>query len=284
MTPLVVSYGLALALVSLEALLRAWRLQWLTPRGRRPRYWRAFAANAYGDVVSIATPGRLGGDPARFLTLTRSGTDGATALVALGAEQAIDWLVLGVAGVALVAAFGEEGVHGLAAIWRRVTAIHFMPWLLLVAALVVAGAIAAHVYRRRHPGVLHQSLRRALASARALPPRQLAVATALTTLASALRVAVLPVLLLPYHAHAQLGAVILGSYGLVYGQMLLPTPAGAGGVELGFVAGFAGSLSAARLAGLLVAWRIYTTGFDAALGALWFAGSRWAGVRRQFSS
>jgi uncharacterized membrane protein YbhN (UPF0104 family) len=279
-TPRLASYALALALVAIEALLRAWRLQWLTPRARRPGFWRALAANAYGDAVSVVTPARLGGDPARFLTLTRSGMDGATALVALGAEQLIDWLVWGAAGVALVAAFAEEGLHGLAAMWQRISQIHFMPWVLLVAALLAASGVAAHAYRRRHPGALHQSLRRALAAARALPPRSLAVAAALSTVCTALRVAVLPVLLLPYHAHGDLGAVILGSFGLVYGQLLLPTPAGVGGVELGFVAGFAGSLPPARLAGLLVAWRVCTTGFDAALGAGLFGWSSWARVRR----
>lgn len=279
MTLLVASYAAALALVSAEALLRAWRLQWLTPPDRRPAFWRAFAANAYGDALSVVTPARLGGDPARFLTLTRSGTDAATAVVALGAEQATDWLVWGVTGVALVAAFGKEGAHGLVAIGRRMAGIHFMPWLLLVAATLVAGGIAAHVYRRRHPGVLHQSLRRALASARALPPRSLAFATALSVLCTALRVAVLPVLLLPYHPHGDLGAVLLGSFGLVYGQLFLPTPAGVGGVELGFVAGFAGSLTAGQVAGLLVAWRALTTGFDAALGGALFVASWWTGAR-----
>jgi uncharacterized membrane protein YbhN (UPF0104 family) len=273
------SYAIALVLVAVEALLRAWRLQWLTSRERRPAFWRAFTANAYGDALSVVTPGRLGGDPARFVTLTRSGTDRTTALVALGAEQAIDWLVLGTAGVALAAGFGEEGLHGLAGIAQRVARVDFVPWLVLVAVLLVVGGAAAHAYRRRHPGVLHQSLRRAIASARALPARSLGLATALTTLCSALRVAVLPVLLLPYHSGGSLGAVILGSFGLVYGQMFLPTPAGVGGVELGFVAGFAGDLSAPAVAGLLVAWRVFTTGFDMALGGALFVGSWWAGAR-----
>ena len=275
MTPRLASYVIALVLVSAEALLRAWRLQWLTPAERRPAFWRAFTANAYGDAVSIVTPARLGGDPARFVTLTRSGTDCATALVALGAEQATDWLVWGASGLALLAAFGAEGLHGLAGIGRRIAGIHFLPWLLLVAALLVAGGVAAHIYRRRHPGVLHQSLRRALAATRALPPRSLVIATALSLLCTALRVAVLPVLLLPYHPHGDLGAVLLGSFGLVYGQLFLPTPAGVGGVELGFVAGFAGSLSAGQVAGLLVAWRALTTGFDAALGGALFVASWW---------
>jgi uncharacterized membrane protein YbhN (UPF0104 family) len=93
-------------------------------------------------------------------------------------------------------------------------------------------------------------------------------------------VAVLPVLLLPYHVHGDVGAVILGSFGLVYGQMFLPTPAGVGGVELGFVAGFAGSLPAAQLGGLLVAWRVFTTGYDAALGGGMLVAAWWPRRRR----
>jgi uncharacterized membrane protein YbhN (UPF0104 family) len=166
-TLLLASYALAFVLVSIEALLRAWRLQWLTPPGRQPGFWRAFAANAYGDAVSVVTPGRVGGDPARFLTLTRSGTAGTTALVALGAEQVIDWVVLGTAAIVLVAAFRAEGLHGLAAIVHRVARVDWVPWLVLVAVLLAVSGAAAHAYRRRHPGVLHQSLRRAIASAKA---------------------------------------------------------------------------------------------------------------------
>ena len=44
-------------------------------------------------------------------------------------------------------------------------------------------------------------------------------------------------------------------------------------VELGFVGGFAGTLSPAALATLLVAWRVYTLILPAALGALLFAGA-----------
>jgi uncharacterized membrane protein YbhN (UPF0104 family) len=93
-------------------------------------------------------------------------------------------------------------------------------------------------------------------------------------------VAVLPVLLIPYHAQSNLGAVILGSFGLVHGQLFLPTPAGAGGVDVGFVAGFAGSLTGPQVAGLLLAWRAYTTGFDLLLGAGLFAWSLVTGEKR----
>lgn len=275
MTLLIASHATALALVMVEAALRAWRLRLLIPTGSRPGLWRAFTVNAYGDALSVVTPARLGGDPARFLGLRRSGTDAATAVVALGAEQAIDWLVLLVAAAALATAFGDEGVRGLADITHRVASVHYLPWLAVAVALAVAGAFGAQWYRRRHPGVLRQSVTRALASVRALPGRSVALATALTAVCMSLRVAVLPVLLIPYQVQSHAGAVILGSFGLVHGQLLLPTPAGVGGVELGFAAGFAGSLSGPQLAGLLVAWRVYTTVFDALLGAGLFGWAVW---------
>ncbi len=280
MTLLIASHATALTLVLVEALLRAWRLQLLLPRGR-PSFWRAFAVNAYGDALSVVTPARLGGDPARFLGLQQSGTDSAAAIVALGAEQAIDWLVLAGAAVVLAVAFGDEGVRGLAAIAHRLAGVHWLPWLAVAAALAVAGGLAAHWYRRRHPDLLQQSVRRALASVRALAGTTLALATALTALCMALRVAVLPVLLVPLHVPSSLGAVILGSFGLVHGQLLLPTPAGVGGIELGFAAGFAGSLSAPELAGLLLAWRAYTTFFDALLGAGLFGWAVWTERKRR---
>jgi uncharacterized membrane protein YbhN (UPF0104 family) len=283
-TLLLASHAIALALVIVEALLRAWRLGLLIPAPRRPGFWRNFAANAYGDALSVVTPARLGGDPARFLTLRRSGTGSAAALVALGAEQAIDWLVLTVAAVVLAAAFGREGVSGVSAIVHRLTTVNYRPWLGGAAVLAVVGAVGARWYQRRHPGALRQSARRAVESVRALPAGSVAAATATTAVCVALRVAVLPVLCAPYHARSALGAVILGSFGLVYGQMLLPTPAGAGGVDLGFVAGFAGSLTGPQVAGLLLAWRAYTTGFDLLLGAGLFGWSLWTGRARPAAS
>jgi uncharacterized membrane protein YbhN (UPF0104 family) len=272
---LLAGHAIALTLVAVEALLRARRLQLLMPPARRAPFWRAFAANAYGDAVSVVTPARLGGDPARFLTLRRSGTDTATALVALGAEQATDWIVLVAMGLALVAAFGREGALGLTAALRRLASAHYVPWLALAIVLLVLGGLAAHWYRRRHPGALHQTLRQAITALQALPAPSVILATALTLVCASLRLAVLPVLALAFKVPASLGAVILGSFGLVNGQLFLPTPAGVGGVELGFVAGFAGNLPAPQLAGLLLAWRAYTTFFDVALGAILFVWSLW---------
>src|SRR5206468_2307690 len=98
------------------------------------------------------------------------------------------------------------------------------------------------------------------------------LAATLTAVSMALRIAILPVLVAGQPGLAT-GAMVLGSFTLLFGQLALPTPAGAGAVELGFVGGFAGTLSAAALATLLVAWRVYTLILPAALGALLLAGA-----------
>jgi uncharacterized membrane protein YbhN (UPF0104 family) len=108
----------------------------------------------------------------------------------------------------------------------------------------------------------------------------------LTAVSMAARTAILPILV-ANHPGIDVGSVIPGSFALLFGQLALPTPAGAGGVELGFVGGFAGAMSARDLAALLIAWRAYTLILGAALGAVLLArGSfeRWTTRRRYNSS
>jgi hypothetical protein len=59
--------------------------------------------------------------------------------------------------------------------------------------------------------------------------------------------------------------MVLGSFALLYSQMILPTPSGAGAVELGFLGGAAGNLGS-RTGWLLLAWRFYTSGIGIILG------------------
>jgi uncharacterized membrane protein YbhN (UPF0104 family) len=83
------------------------------------------------------------------------------------------------------------------------------------------------------------------------------------------RVAILPVLALTLPNPPALGPMIVGSFALLYSQLLLPTPSGAGAVELGFLGGAAGDLGAEQ-GWLLLAWRFYTSGIGVVLG-VWLA-------------
>jgi len=63
--------------------------------------------------------------------------------------------------------------------------------------------------------------------------------------------------------------MMVGSFALLYSQLLLPTPSGAGAVELGFLGGAAGDLGSDQ-GWLLLAWRFYTNGLGVLLG-VWLA-------------
>ena len=69
----------------------------------------------------------------------------------------------------------------------------------------------------------------------------------------------LPVLALTLPEHPPFGVMLVGSFVLLYAQLVLPTPAGAGAVDLGFLGGMAGDLGADET-GLLLAWRFWTVG------------------------
>jgi uncharacterized membrane protein YbhN (UPF0104 family) len=78
-------------------------------------------------------------------------------------------------------------------------------------------------------------------------------------------VAILPVLALTLPNPPSLGPLAVGSFALLYSQLVLPTPSGAGAVELGFLGGAAGDLGGSE-GWLLLLWRFYTNGIGVILG------------------
>lgn len=87
----------------------------------------------------------------------------------------------------------------------------------------------------------------------------------LTLLSIACRVAVLPVLAQVLPEPPAAGVLALSSFVLIYGQLFLPTPGGAGAVELAFSSGAAGDLGGS-LGTVFIAWRACTTGIPVVLG------------------
>src|SRR3989441_7354809 len=97
---------LAILLLAVDSVARAWRIQLATwAAGGRLNFRDALRLNLYGEAASTFTPNRLGGEPARFLGMTWSGLRVVQALVALGVEVAAEWPVFG------VVAGGAPGGH-----------------------------------------------------------------------------------------------------------------------------------------------------------------------------
>jgi uncharacterized membrane protein YbhN (UPF0104 family) len=255
----------------LELGLRAWKIRLLIDPGRRMPLSRALAVNAYGDAAAAVTPGRLGGDPARFIGFGRCGIEASARLVGLGAEKIIDAFVLAALGTLLVAAFGGRGLRGALQTLSQLGVQATVVVLTLFTVFLALGVWGVLWYRRRRASHMSQPLRKLWAHARGLSAWTWTTAGILTVVGTLARVAVLPVLCFGIAPAADLGVVALGSFALLYSQLVLPTPSGAGGVELGFAVGFSSSLDPAQVATLLVAWRCYTLLVPAGLGGVLLA-------------
>lgn len=264
------AHAAALALVFADIVMRALRLRLLL--GHHPLPLRAaIAVNALGDAASAVTPARLGGEPARFMGLGRYGIPAAARVVALAAERIVDLSLVAAVGAAILAFLGGRGFGDVSGIAARLTSDRAIPWLLGVAVAVVVSVPIALRLRHRLPPVAGHSWREAVAAARGLPGPRLAAAVALTPVSMAARVAILLVLLAGAGVLGPVLPAAVGSFALLYAQLILPVPAGAGGVDLGFVAGVSPLTTAAQTAALLVTWRIYTLVVPAGLGLVtWF--------------
>jgi uncharacterized membrane protein YbhN (UPF0104 family) len=162
----------------------------------------------------------------------------------------------------------------------RAAASKAWPWVVVV--LLIGILIWGYTRRIVTPASrrLRRPMGRVLVYLRRMPRWPLVASVPLSAFAMAARIAILPVLALTLPSPPAPGAVIFGSFALLYSQMVLPTPSGAGVVELGFLGGAAGELGAEE-GWVLIAWRFYTNGIGVLLGT-WLAASiyGWPFLRR----
>lgn len=264
MTP-VQAHLLCVALVAADLLARAWRIQWIVQGlGHRMSLWDSFVLNAFGDAACALTPLRIGGEPARLAGMLRSRVPATAAFVAISFEVLAAWPVILVAAGWLVWRYAPAWwlVAG-----PRLTAAaeSAWPWVVMVAILSVLAWRAARRVTSPAARQLRRPIRRALVYWRRMPRWPLVASIPLSFINLATRVAILPVLALTLPSPPALGPLVVGSFALLYSQLVLPTPSGAGAVELGFLGGAAGDLGSGE-GWLLLAWRFYTNGIGVLLG------------------
>ena len=156
-------------------------------------------------------------------------------------------------------------------------------WKVHTLVVVLASVVAWRYARRVTSPVAHQlrrPVRRARVYWRRMPRWPLLASIPLSAINLATRVAILPILALTLPEPPPMGPMLLGSFALLYSQLVLPTPSGAGAVELGFLGGAAGDLGEHQ-GWLLLAWRFYTNGVGVALG-IWLAAQiyGWPALRK----
>jgi uncharacterized membrane protein YbhN (UPF0104 family) len=271
---------ICLGLVAIDLIVRAWRIEWyLRGLGHPVSFWDAFVANAFGEAACAVTPLRLGGEPARLAGLLRTRVPAPAALVAISVEILAAWPVIVGFGAWVGWRYAPEWWDQAGPALTR-SARHSVEWMVVIGLLTLAAWILVRRRFPRHQSRLRRSARRMMVYWRRTPRWAVAASLPCTAINVVARVAILPVLVMTLPDHPPLGPVLLGSFALLYSQLILPTPSGVGAVELGFLAGAAGDLGddAGRL---LVAWRLYTSFAGVALGAVlavrYFG---WESVRR----
>ncbi len=263
------------ALVALDAAVRAWRLRLLLrAAGARAGLGACAATNGAADLAAALSPMRVAGLPVHAAALARVGVPLPRGVAALGVEALVTYPVVALLGAALAAAYGATWTAAaLPALARALRARGGLLLLVLAAAaaaLWAARPLARRLARRLGPagGAPGGGVRAALAHARAVPARALVATAALTALQVAARVAVLPVLTRALPVPPDVGVAALGAFALLYGQLAVPTPSGAGAVELAGAAGAAGALGE-DAAWVLGWWRAYTAAGSVVLTLPW---------------
>jgi uncharacterized membrane protein YbhN (UPF0104 family) len=274
------AHGLCLLIVAVDLLARSVRIRWyLRGLGADVSVGEALTATAWGDAAAGLTPLRFGGEAAKFAGLLRAGVRPSLAVVALALEAAVTYPLVAAFGLLLAWRFAPTWWAEAQPVISR-TLGRGWPWLAGLAALTLALAWLGLRWRRaarRTPLEPASSWREAW---RRVPAWAVLAGIPLSLFNILGRTAVLPLLALTLPAHPPFGVMLLGSFALLYSQLVLPMPAGAGAVDLGFLGGVAGNLGSGA-GGLLLAWRSYTVGVGALLGlvlALRVLG--WAAVRR----
>jgi uncharacterized membrane protein YbhN (UPF0104 family) len=260
------AHAVCAALVATDVVARAWRIQLiLAGLGVKARFGDAVTLNSFGDAASALTPLRFGGEPARLGGMLRAGVPAPAAFVAIALEVMASWPVVLAVAVPVALRHAPDWWASAAPALAR-AARGAWHW---VAAIVVASLAAWVVARRvaRPARRLRRPLRRAAVYWRRMPIGHLLLTAPLTLANLAARTGILVVLALTLPNPPAIGPLLVGSFALLYAQLVLPTPSGAGAVDFSFLGGAAGHLGP-RDAMLLVAWRFYTNGVGILLGGL----------------
>jgi uncharacterized membrane protein YbhN (UPF0104 family) len=264
-TPL--AHLLCVLLLVVDGVSRAWRLQaFVHAFGGSLRLSDAARANLVEDAAAAVTPLRLGGQPARIAMLVRAGVRTSTTIVASVVEAVVMYPLVALAAVPFALAFAPDW-------WQTIgvrlgqSAMGAGRWLVFGAALSVVAWIIMRRLIPHHHHAANRTIAHAWRELRKVDSGTLLLTSLLTLVSVAARVAILPVLTLTLVPSPAVGPVTLSSFVLLYGQLLLPSPSGAGAVEVGFLSGGAG-VAGAGTTGLLLAWRLYTALVSIAAGVV----------------
>jgi glycosyltransferase 2 family protein len=283
---------LALTAVVVEILTRACKITWSAKAANIDlKFMTALRTTLAGDFGAAITPARSGAEPARFLVLAESGIPTSSALVVLYAELFLEALSLGLVVIIVAIVFHNAGVV-LGALVGVVGAY---------SGFVIGIALIAIVLSRRNVGnpapawakriglggkrwdVIQRwfaQIRSTVDSVKRIDMRWATGSFFMSVAHVAMRLCVLPALVLGAGADVPLAPLALWPLGLLYGAAVVPAPGGGGAVELAFRAALAGVIGPNLFAAALLWWRFYTFYLYIVLGAFVTGGTAIRAVRK----
>ena len=286
------SHLLAIAAVVIEILTRTWKITWSAKAAQIDlSFFTALRTTLAGDFGASITPARSGAEPARFLVLAEAGIPTPSALVVLFAELFLEALSLATVVIVVAIVFRHAGIV-LGALVGVVGGY---------AGFVIGIAVIAVVLSRRHVNdaaprwarriglggrrwdVIQRwfaQVRSTVDSVRRIDLRWAIAAYTMSVIHVAMRLCVLPALVLGAGAHAPLAPLALWPLGLLYGAAIVPAPGGGGAVELAFRAALAPVIGPSLFAAALLWWRFYTFYIYIVLGAIVAGGTVVRAVRK----
>jgi uncharacterized membrane protein YbhN (UPF0104 family) len=248
-------------LILIDLWARSYRLQVLLAGvGVAIRTRQACVTTAFGDAASVLTPLRFGGTPARLAVLHRYHVPVSPGVGAVALDLATYQAMLLLIGGAFAA---QVAPHLLA------RPLSWSPPPMLIAMAAAVPIVVVGVARRS----LHGRFKKVGAQMRALSDRvksdpgfwrTVVVSLILAAVSIGARVSLLPLLALSLPPDSRPPELSALAFAVTFGQVLIPTPSGAGAVELAFAA--SGFASTPGMASVFVAWRALTVGLVAVLG------------------
>ena len=261
---------LALLAVAVEVLARSLKIRWSArAAGIRLSLTTAARTCLGGDFAAAITPARSGAEPARFFVLAESGLPASSALVIIYAELFFE--VFSLAAVVLCVALVFR--HAGAVLVTLVTLVGAY-----ASVIIGIGALALYLSRRNTSGPpppwavrlrlnagRWRTIQSALTKLRATIDsvehvnRGAAVSAFLASFVHvAIRLFVLPALVLTSVSTAPVAPLALWPLGFLYGAAVVPAPGGGGAVEMAFRAALGHAIPAQLFVAALIWWRFYT--------------------------
>jgi glycosyltransferase 2 family protein len=283
---------LALTAVVVEILTRALKITWSAKAAHiHLKFTTALRTTLAGDFGAAITPARSGAEPARFLVLAESGIPTSSTLVVLYAELFLEALSLGLVVIIVAIVFRHAGVV-LGALVGVVGAY---------SGFVIGIALVAIVLSRRNVGnaaptwakriglggkrwdVIQRwfaQIRSTVDSVKRIDMRWATGSFFMSVAHVAMRLCVLPALVLGAGADVPLAPLALWPLGFLYGAAVVPAPGGGGAVELAFRVALARVIGPNLFAAALLWWRFYTFYLYIVLGAFVAGGTAIRAVRK----